>query len=407
MISQLTTDLVKIKKFLNIFEEGKLKLVDNTGNVYSKNNNFFYKLILSNVLNDSPLRTLFIDWLTESEKIFPNCSKDLLKNLYDLHIQKQIKNEYTKKRPTALDLNNILKNYISEDSIDLFNDILQISGPDSLLNVGVSNNHKIEVKKDNLTKFDKINCHEELSHILFSQGNRSKRDIIFVAIDGFLERDTDLQPLYVESANNQNKVIVVLCRGTNLQCILQIKKNIVYNKIPVLIYECPFINDDPMKFDDLCRCLDVKSVKIEDGDPTIIQIQNKLKKLENIILTSDGFEFVCDNQISNQLISEINEQLQIKEDYKEYLGLRKKRIKSKKVNILIPKSKKNLITDLNTAIFVYNSISKHGVTIRDNQVYALALVKIADKFAQEFYHKIKSISVVINLKSQIKGKKHG
>jgi len=407
MISQLTTDLIKIKKFVDIFEEGRLKLVDNIGNIYSKNNNFFYKFILSDVLKTSPFRPLFIDWLTESEKIFPNCSKDLLKNLYNLHIQQKNNTEYHKILSTRTDLNEILQDYISDDAVTLFNNILEISGPDALLNVSVSNNHKIEIKKENLTKFDKIKCHEELSSILFSQASRSKRDIIFVAIDGFLERDTDLQPLYNESANNQNKIIVVLCRGTNLQCVMQIRKNIVYNKIPVLIYECPFINDDPMKFDDLCRCLDVLPVKIEDGDPTIVQIQNKLKKLENIVLTDNSFEFMCSLDISNQLISEINEQLRLREEYKEYLNLRKKRIKSKKVNIFISKSKKNLITDLNTAIFVYNSISKYGITVKDNKKCAMALVKISEKFAQEFYQKIQNVSVVVNLTNQTKRKKNG
>jgi len=174
-----------------------------------------------------------------------------------------------------------------------------------------------------------------------------------------------------------------------------------------LIYECPFINDDPMKFDDLCRCLDVSPVKIEDGDPTIVQIQNKLKKLENIVLTDNSFEFMCSLDISNQLISEINEQLRLREEYKEYLNLRKKRIKSKKVNIFISKSKKNLITDLNTAIFVYNSISKYGITVKDNKKCAMALVKISEKFAQEFYQKIQNVSVVVNLTNQTKRKKNG
>jgi len=406
MISQLTTDLVKIKRFIDSFEEGKLKLVDSIGNVYSKNNNFFYKLSLSNVLNETPFRSFYIDWLVESEKIFPNCSKELLKNLYSLHTQKEISLNYYRQHAKKEDLISILKDFLSEEGIDLFLSLLDISGPDAMLNVKPSNNHKIEIKKENLTKFDKIKCHEELSSILFSQATRSKRDIIFVAIDGFLERDTDLQPLYNESANNQNKIIVVLCRGTNLNCVMQIRKNIVYNKIPVLIYECPFINDDPMKFDDLCQCLGASPVKIEDGDPTIVQIQKKLVKLENVILFSDGFEFECRDEISNRLITEINEQLTLREEYKEYLNLRKKRIKSKKVNILIPKSKKNLIMDLNTAIFVYNSITKYGITVINDKKYAMAMVEISQRFAREFYQKLQNIAVSIKFKNK-KGRKNG
>ncbi len=404
MINQLTIDLIKIKKFIDDFEIGRLKLIDNIGNVYSKNNNFFYKFAMSNVLNNSPLRTFFIDWLIESEKRFPNCSKDLLKNLYLLHTNNDIEEYSVKSLPTKEDLNDVLKEYIDNESINLFNTILEISGPDALLNIFSTSNAKIEIKKENLTKFDKINCHEELNNILFSQTKKSKRDIIFVAIDGFLERDTDLQHAYIESQMNQNKMIVVLCRGTNLQCIQQIKRNLIYNKVPVLIYECPFINDDPMKFDDLCKCLDILPVKIEDGDPVIVQIKNKMKKLENIILLSDSIEFNCNDNISNKMIAEINELLSKNDEYKEYLNLRKKRIKSKKVNIFIPKNKKNLITDLNTAIFVYNSIVKYGISYKNNKKYSIALLKSAEVFAKEFYEKIRNISLIINLKSKKENK---
>ena len=46
MINQLTIDLIKIKKFIDDFEIGRLKLIDNIGNVYSKNNNFFYNSLI-------------------------------------------------------------------------------------------------------------------------------------------------------------------------------------------------------------------------------------------------------------------------------------------------------------------------------------------------------------------------
>ncbi len=400
MINQLTIDLLKVKKFIDKFEQGRLKLVDNIGNVYSKNNNFFYKLVASGILNNSPYRPFFMDWLVQSEKAFPNSSKDLLRNLYLLHTNNHLDNHSIKLKVTKEDLNDVLKDYIQSDSIDLFQTILEISGPDAMLNIFSSSNAKIEIKKENLTKFDKIYCHEELSSILFSQGNKSRRDIIFVAIDGFLERDTDLQHAYLESQQNQNKMVVVVCRGTNLQCIQQIKRNLVYNKVPVLIYECPFINEDPMKFDDLCRCLNVSAVKIEDGDPTIVQIKNKMVKLENILLKSDAIEFACDDEISNKLISEINEILLENDEYKDYLNLRKKRIKSKKVNIFIPKSKKSLIADLNTAIFVYNNIVKYGISYKKDKKYATILLKNTDILAIKLYENLKKISTVINLKSK-------
>lgn len=400
MINQLTIDLLKINKFITQFENGKIKLVDYIGNVYSKNNNFFYKMILSKVLDASPLRPFFVDWLAETEKIFPNCSLLLLKNLYQLYLGNYQPVELNKSViGKRTDLISLLRQYIDQNSLELFTTLLDIAGSDSLINIVNTANAKIEIQKENLTKFEKIKCHEELSNILFSNQSKSKRDIIFVAIDGFLERDTDLQSLYEESQQNQNKMIVVLCRGTNLQCISQIKRNIVYTKIPALIYECPFTNEDPSKFEDLCKCLGVDIVRIEDGDPVILQIKRKLKKLENVILGVDSIQFICDNDISQNMIVELNDLITQKPEYSEYLILRKKRIKSKKVNIFIPKNKKNLTNDLKTAIFIYNSISKYGfLEIEGNRV-PRQLYYVADEYARSFYDKIKQVSVTINLKN--------
>jgi len=400
MINQLTIDLLKINKFITQFENGKIKLVDYIGNVYSKNNNFFYKMILSKVLDTSPLRPFFVDWLAETEKIFPNCSLLLLKNLYQLYLGNYQPVELNKRViGKRADLISLLSQYIDQNSLELFTTLLDVAGSDSLINIVNTANAKIEIQKENLTKFEKIKCHEELSNILFSNQSKSKRDIIFVAIDGFLERDTDLQSLYEESQQNQNKMIVVLCRGTNLQCISQIKRNIVYTKIPALIYECPFTNEDPSKFEDLCKCLGVDIVRIEDGDPVILQIKRKLKKLENVILGVDSIQFICDNDISQNMIVELNDLITKKPEYSEYLILRKKRIKSKKVNIFIPKNKKNLTNDLKTAIFIYNSISKYGfLEIEGNRV-PRQLYYVADEYARSFYDKIKQVSVTINLKN--------
>lgn len=406
MINQLTIDLLKINKFIEQFESGKIKLVDYIGNVYSKNNNFFYKIILSKVLDNSPLRPFFVDWLSETEKIFPNCSLLLLKNLYRLYLGNYQSADLNKRIiGKKADLENLLKKYIDHNSLNLFMTLLDIAGPDALLNIINTSNVKVEIHKENLTKFEKIKCHEELSNILFSTQLKSKRDIIFVAIDGFLERDTDLQYLYEESQQNQNKIIVILCRGTNLQCVSQIKRNIVYTKIPVLIYECPFTNEDPSKFEDLCKCLATEVVRIEDGDPTILQIKRKLKKLENIVLGVDSIQFACDPYISQSMINEINDLISKKPEYQEYLNTRKKRIKSKKVNILIPKNKKNLTNDLKTAIFIYNSISKYGFIEIESDRVPTQLCRVADEYAKSFYEKIQQISVTINLKSQKENKK--
>jgi hypothetical protein len=396
MNTQLTKDLSKINYFIKNFDNKKYKIIDNNSNIYSSNNNFFYKFVLSGVLNDSPYRSFFIDWLIESEKVFPNSSKYLLQALYKRYINNYYEDNQIKSRKANIkDLEKILNVFVSNESIKIFKELMNISGPDSLINLDSTSNDKIIIKKQNFTKFDKIYCHESLSNILFNNSEKSKRDVIFIAIDGFLERDTDLQYAYIESQENKNKIIVILCRGTNAECIQNIKRNIIYTKCPVLIYECPFINDDPLKFDDLCKSLYVNPVKIEDGDPTIIQIKNKLKKLENITLGIDWIEFENKN---DSLINEINDLLIEKQEYKEYLQFRKKRLKSKKVDILIPKNKKNILADLKTILFVYNSVCKHGVIEEKEYIMPKQLNELVKKYSNEFYLKISKISTIIKIK---------
>ena len=407
-MNQIKLDLLKIKKFIKTFEKGKVRLIDNTGNIYSKNNNFFFKLIASRILDDSPFRTIFIDWLMKSESIFPNSSIYLLNRLYEnlFKLDNQISYKNFEHRKVTKDqLYNSLKLFVSDDSIELFKVIHEISGPDSLINLDVTANDKILIKKEIYTSFN-VDVNQDLSSVLFSNTQKSKRDIIFVAIDGFLERDTDLQHLYIESQQSNNKLIVVLCRGTNQMCIQNIKKNILYTKTPVLIYECPFINEDPMKFDDICKSLNIESVKIEDGNPIIVQIKNKFKKIENIILKQNEIQYEIESGLSNRLLEEINVLIsESKIDYLKYLEIRKKRFCSKKVNILIPKDKKNLLVDLKTIFFVYNSILKFGI-IKDNEInYPRQLIEISEQFSKSLLNQMKKISFIIKEKENIKNDK--
>jgi len=407
-LNQIKLDLLKIKKFINTFEKGKVRLIDNIGNVYSKNNNFFFKLIASRILDDSPLRTIFVDWLMKAESIFPNSSIYLLNRLYEnlFKLDNSIDNKRVENRKvTKNHLYNSLKLFVSDDTIELFKAIHEISGPDSLINLDVTSNDKILIQKEIYTSFN-VDVNQELSSILFSNTQKSKRDIIFVAIDGFLERDTDLQHLYIESQQNNNKLIVILCRGTNSVCIQNIKRSILYTKTPVLIYECPFINEDPMKFDDICKSLNVEAVKIEDGNPVIVQIKNKFKKIENIILKQDAIQYEIENELSNHLMEELNKLiLDSKSEYLKYLEIRKKRFSSKKVNILIPKDKKSLLVDLKTIFFVYNSILKFGI-ITDNEVhYPRQLIEISEQFSKSLLSKMQKISFVIKEKENIKNDK--
>ena len=393
----LIKDLNRLKNFIKTFNDSRLKLVDKRGNFYSNKHNFFYKLMLSNILDNSPYKNFFINTLYKCESIFPNSSLYTLKKIIEnRNLIENIKN----RKPNVSDLKLFLNKFIEEDSYNLFFDILNFSGPDSSIYIDSTENIKSIVKKENITEFN-IKCHDELSNILFSNNKKSKRDVYFLAYDGFLERDTDLHHLFLESQQNNKKTIVILCRGINSYFMTSLKKMILQTKCPVLLYECPFSNHDPFLFDDICKALDIDSVKIEDNNVIINQVKNKFKLIQEIILEENKISCEIEENIRFKLVSELNEQLKdCKEEFKEHILNRKKRFQNKKVNILISKDKKRLIEDLKFSFFVYNNICKYGIVEVNNEVFPKQLYEISSKFSQRFNEQVKNISYVNQIKKE-------
>jgi len=393
MNKKLLKDILDIKKFIENFNNDKVKLIDKNGNLYNNKTNFFYKLMLSNVFKESPYRSFFINTLHKCESLFPNSSLYTLEKIVDhvnnLNCKYDIKNRKAKRE----DLNNILSHFIEAKTIELFNEILEFSGSDSSILIDSTDNLKSIIKKENISEFN-IKCHDDLSHVLFSNNTKSKRDVLFLAYDGFLERDTDLYHLFVE-AQQMNKLIVLMCRGINSYFISSIKKMIYQFKCPLVIYECPFNNSDPFLFDDICRSLQVNPVKIEDSSVIINQVKDKFRLVQNIVLELDKISYEVSEDVKREVVSELNENLKnSKEDYKDYILQRKKRFLNKKVNILISKDKKRLIEDLKFCFFVYNSICKYGIIETKNEIFPKQLFDISERFSNKFIEQVKNISYI-------------
>jgi len=408
MNKQLLKDLNQSKKFIENFSNGKIRLIDKTGNLYTHKNNFFYKFMLSNVLENSPYRNIIVNNLYNCEKLFPNSSMFTLNSLIQKFNAKEKNISKDVRKAKTEDVYNVLNKFIPKESIDYFKNILQLAGPDSLVNIQGTKNLKIIVKKENMTEFY-LKCNPDLSYILFNDKNKkSKRDIIFLAYDGFLERETDLHHLFIESQQNQNKMIVLLCRGTNNYFVSNLKKTILSTKVPVLVYECPFSNEDPFAFQDLCSSLNVNPVCIEEGEIILNQVKNKMKLIQNIILEEDKISFQIEENTKNNITLELNELLKnSKDEYKQYIMQRKKRISSKKVEVLIPNDKKKLIEDLKFSFIVYNSICKFGITSDNNEIFPKQLNDIVLKYSKLLYDQLKNISYVTKIDNKNKEKNHG
>ncbi len=408
MNKQLLKDLMQTKKFINRFSDSKVRLIDKTGNLYTHKNNFFYKFMLSNVLDQSPYRNIIINNLHNCERIFPNSSLYTLDNLINIFQNKKEVDFQNTKKASKENLKNILSNFLPEETISTFESILSFSGPDSLISIQPTNNIKLTIKKENMSEFY-TNCNSDLSYILFNDKNsKSKRDVIFLAFDGFLERDSDLHHLLLQSQQNENKMIVILCRGTNNYFVSNIKKTIISTKIPVLIYECPFSNDDPFLFQDLCSSLEVKPVCIEEGEIILKQIKEKMKIVQNITLYENKICFEVEESIRLKLFSEFNNLLaDSKDEYKNYIMQRKKRISSKKVEVFVPKDQKKLIEDLKFSFMVYNSICKFGVVENNKQIFPKQLNDIVLKYSKLLYEQLKNISYVTKIDNKITEKNNG
>lgn len=393
MNKKLIKDILDIKKFIENFNNDKIKLIDKNGGSYNNKTNFFYKLMLSNVFKDSPYRSFFINTLHKCESLFPNSSlytlEKIINHVNDLNHKNNVKNKKAKKE----DLNKILNQFIDKKTIDLFNDLLDFSGSDSSVMINSTDNLKSIIKKENISEFN-IRCHDDLSHVLFSNNSKSKRDVLFLAYDGFLERDTDLYHLFVE-AQQMNKLIVLMCRGINSYFIASVKKMIYQFKCPLVIYECPFNNSDPFLFDDICKSLQVNPVKIEDPSVIINQVKEKFRLVQNITLELDKISYEVPEDIKRDVVNELNESLKnSKDEYKDYILQRKKRFLNKKVNILISKDKKRLIEDLKFCFFVYNSICKYGITETQNEIFPKQLFDISERFSSKFIDQVKNISYI-------------
>ena len=167
----------ELKTFVKDFENNKIKLV-NKNMVTLERYIFLYSLILSRKL-DNEYGDILKEYVLNVEKIFPSSSIKLLKELYKENNDKDL----IKKVPKLKDLKNYFVNTINnKDFIDTFFNILEFSGPDSIIDIHKSN-LKNQIIKRKESKFD-ISINQNFFSIFFSNNKFVKRSCGLVLIDG-------------------------------------------------------------------------------------------------------------------------------------------------------------------------------------------------------------------------------
>ena len=383
-MSSLTKILNELKTFVKDFENNKIKLV-NKNMVTLERYIFLYSLILSRKL-DNEYGDILKEYVLNVEKIFPSSSIKLLKELYKESNDKDL----IKKVPKLKDLKHYFVNTINnKDFIDTFFNILEFSGPDSIIDIHKSN-LKNQIIKRKESKFD-ININQNFFSIFFSNNKFVKRSCGLVLIDGFIEKDQNLIPA-LEFCKENNKTLMIVCRGMTTQVVNFLKSCILKNKMTCVVYEKRFDDSDSFFFEDLSTASGTELIK--DYTSLAFDIKNKIKIVDNIKLTDSSICFYENNNDINLKINELKN-LEIKEDF---INKRIKRLKGEKVDVYSTDS--DFIEFLKYSIKVYNKILKFGIYSDKNSniipVLEYNLISSIKKELEDKLQKIRYINYVKN-----------
>ena len=383
-MSSLNKILNDLNKFVKDFENNKIKLI--TKDMVSLEKYIFlYSLILSKKL-DNEYGDILKEYILNIEKKFPSSSMTLIKRLF-----RNNKNTgLFKKKPTLKELKNYFKSNIkNEEYLNVFYKILEFTGPDAIIDIHASK-LKNQIIKKKESKFD-ININQNFFSIFFSNKSFVKRSCAVVLIDGFVEKDQNLIPA-LEFCKENNKTLLIVCRGMTSQVTNFLKNCILKNKMTCIVYEKRFDDSDPFFFEDISLASNADLIK--DYTSLAFDIKNKIKVVDNIKLSPHNICFYEDNVKINAKIKELKS-LNKKE---KFIEKRLKRLKSDKVDIY--STNIDFIEFLKYAIKIYNKIIKFGIYIdENNNIISTLEYDLVSSIQKELEEKLKKIRYINYVKS--------
>lgn len=377
----ITNDL---KKFAKDFDNKKIRLI-NKNNVLNKKYIFLYSLLVSKKLENS-FGDIIKEHILKAESMFPGSSFEIINTLFD----KNNEIDEVKLKPLIKDIEDYLtKNNIEKSYIEIFKSLIEFSGPDSVINIH-SSKFKNEVIKRKESRFS-INVNKDFYSIFFNKNKFVKRSCALVLVDGFIEKDQHLIPA-LEFSKENNKTLVIVCRGITHQVSRFLKSCILKNNITCVVYEKRFDNEDPFIFEDLSIASGCNLIK--DFTSLSREIKENIKVIDNLCLWPESISVQQKSDLVDKKIKELNS-LNIKEDF---LLKRIKRLNVKKTDVYC--TELEVIEFLKYAIKIYNKIIQFGIyKDKNSNIIPVLEHNTVEKFKQELELKLRKIRFISHVKS--------
>ena len=382
---------INLYNFCKKYENKKLKIIDNIGNIYESKFLFFYNFLASEVFRDNAYRDILIEYFSKCEKLYPGSSFLLAKKISGLE---KLSNKDINKVSRNF---NVFEEYTSSISREgkEFIEILKFSGPEASIKIETSNLNKINIIKKSKSRFY-FKCSNFTNSLFFKNSKNTKRSIRCVIIDGFIEKESEIF-LFLEKSYQEKKLPVIISRGFSESICIFIKSFISKNKFPVLLYESKFDNNDPFLMIDFAKINGSLPVSIDTGDDIRYDCYEKSFIIDNCKLTSDYLEFKPNESFSKVLRKEIDEQKKICQELQaiDYLNKRKRRCSIDLVEIYLPVFQKRKLQEIKFLINCYNSIAKFGMVIVRDKIYGKQEFDIVNKLYEKFNDTIDNTRIIL------------
>ena len=364
-------------------------------NVYKSKFLFFNNVLTSEVLNESPYRNIAINFLKKSENYLPGGSILASRMFSDLIFNSNSEFLPTKKEKSIQSFKDIINQYIyEEDTKELILNTLKFAGPDGTVLCKPSKNNNITVVKKTNAKIP-IGIDSRFEGIYFKSVKEVTKDFLVIALDAYLERESEIMTL-LEHAKVNKMPVIVFCRGISDYFAKNIKEIIVRNSIYVYPYIVNFDNSDPFLFDDICSALELTKISAEAGHSFYKDLVDNSKN-KKIKASASSIEFF---ERPAEAIESINKKLSesIDMDLRKYLIKRKNRLSPNTVEVSIPESKIRLIQDFKSLIRVYNISATSGIVEYKGTYYPTYSFNKIKNLTHSIYETMKSINLVVKLK---------